>query len=442
MDRHLMSRLDDWKQSPRRKPLILNGARQVGKTWLLKEFGATRYENVAYVNFDGNPAMTSVFEAGYDIPRLLTNIQAGTGTRIVEGETLVILDEVQECPKALTSLKYFCEDAPSLHVAAAGSLLGLTVHQGTGFPVGKVNTLDLHPLTFREFMDAMGNSMLRELVDEGDPISVNSFASRLVPLLRQYYFVGGMPEAVSAFVESGVLSDARGVQQEILRNYRLDASKHLSALETEHVLAVFDSIPAHLSRENKKFIFGQIREGARARDYRSAITWLTQAGLATRVGRVTKPGVPLSAYADGSAFKLFLLDVGLLGAMAGTSERDVIGGNSLLTEFKGALAEQYVCQQLVDDCGLSPYYWSAENSRGEIDFLVQADGETYPIEVKAEENLRAKSLRAFSQANPGMQPVRFSLSGYRDEGWMRNVPLYAMGSTTLWRAQQRASVSG
>ena len=296
-----MSKLDDWKQSPRHKPLILNGARQVGKTWLLKEFGATRFENVAYVNFDGNLAMASVFEAGYDIPRLLTNIQAGTGTRIVEGETLVILDEVQECPKALTSLKYFCEDAPGLHVAAAGSLLGLTVHQGTGFPVGKVNTLDLQPLTFREFMDAMGNGMLRELVDEGDPISVNSFASRLVPLLRQYYFVGGMPEAVSAFVESGVLSDARGVQQEILRNYRLDVSRDLSASETEHVLAAFDSIPAHLSRENKKFIFGQIREGARARDYRSAITWLTQAGLATRVRRVTKPGVPLSAYADGSA---------------------------------------------------------------------------------------------------------------------------------------------
>ncbi|MBR3316719.1 MAG: AAA family ATPase [Atopobiaceae bacterium] len=201
-----MSKLNDWKQSPRRKPLILNGARQVGKTWLLNEFGATRFENVAYVNFDGNPAMASVFEAGYDIPRLLTNIQAGTGTRIVEGETLVILDEVQECPKALTSLKYFCEDAPGLHVSAAGSLLGLAVHQGTGFPVGKVNTLDLHPLTFREFMDAMGNGMLRELVDEGDPISVNSFASRLVPLLRQYCFVGGMPEAVSAFVESGVPS--------------------------------------------------------------------------------------------------------------------------------------------------------------------------------------------------------------------------------------------
>ncbi len=208
---------------------------------------------------------------------------------------------MQECPKALTSLKYFCEDVPGLHVAAAGSLLGLTVHQGTGFPVGKVNTLDLQPLTFREFMDAMGNGMLRELVDEGDPISVNSFASRLVPLLRQYYFVGGMPEAVAAFVESGVLSDARGVQQEILRNYRLDVSRHLSASETEHVLAAFDSIPVHLSRENKKFIFGQIREGARARDNRSAITWLTQAGLATRVRRVTKPGVPLSAYADGSA---------------------------------------------------------------------------------------------------------------------------------------------
>jgi hypothetical protein len=251
-----------------------------------------------------------------------------------------------------------------------------------------------------------------------------------------------MPGAVSAFVGSGVLSDARGVQREVLRNYRLDVSRHLSALEAGRALAVFGSIPAHLSRESKKFIFGRIREGACARDYRSATTWLARAGLATRVRRVAKPGAPLSAYAGGPAFRLFLLDVGLLGAMAGTSERDVIGGNGLLTEFKGALAEQYVCQQLVDDCGLSPCYWSAENSRGEVDFLVRAGGVAHPVEVKAEENLRAKSLRAFSRASPGMRPVRLSLSGYRDEGWMRNVPLYARGSTTLGRAKRRASVSG
>lgn len=432
MDRHLMARLDEWKASKKRKPLVLNGARQVGKTWLLKEFGATRFASVAYVNFDGNPAMASAFEAGFDIPRLLTAVQADTGVRIVEGETLLVFDEVQECPKALTSLKYFCEEAPGLHVAAAGSLLGLSIHQGTGFPVGKVNTLDVFPLSFREFLDATGNRMLRELLDEGDPVAVNSFAPRVIPLLRQYYYVGGMPEAVGAVVDGGTLSDAREVQLEILRNYRLDASKHLSPLEIERILAVWDSIPAHLSRENKKFIFGQIRDGARARDYRSAITWLAQTGLATRVRRVSKPGIPLSAYADDAAFKLFMLDLGLLGAMAGTDERSVIEGDRLFTEFKGAFAEQYACQQLVSDCGLTPYYWSAGNSRGEIDFLVHTEGGIHPIEVKAEENLRAKSLRSFAQANPGLKPLRFSLSAYRDEGWMRNVPLYAIGSTRMW----------
>ena len=433
MDRDLMAQLVSWKDSKRRKPLILNGARQVGKTWLLREFGATSFRSVAYVNFDGNPALAASFDAGYDIARLITDIQADSGTRVVEGETLVIFDEVQECPKALTSLKYFRENAPGLHIAAAGSLLGLTVHQGTGFPVGSVNMLDLFPLTFGEFLDATGNGMLRELVDGGDGRSLDAFSARLTPLLKQYYYVGGMPEAVSAFAEGGVLRDARDVQSEILGSYRLDISKHLSPLETEHVLSVWDSIPAHLSRENKKFVFGQIREGARARDYRSAITWLVQAGLATKVDRVTKPGVPLSAYVDGGAFKLFALDVGLLGAMSGLDERSVLSGAAVFTEFKGSLVEQYVCQQLVGACGLTPYYWSADNSRGEVDFLVQGDGATYPIEVKAEENLRAKSLRAFSERYEGVRPRRFSLSGLRDEGWMRNVPLYAMGSEALWR---------
>lgn len=411
---------------------MLNGARQVGKTWLLREFGRTRYERVAYVNFDGNPAIVSSFEAGYDLGRILSDIQVLTRTKIEAGRTLLIFDEVQECPKALTSLKYFREEMPEMHIASAGSLLGLTVHQGTGFPVGSVNMFDLHPLTFREFLDATDDLALRQMLDEGDPSRVNAFAPQLVPLLRQYYFVGGMPEAVLAFVEEGSYAAARGVQDDILRTYRLDVSKHLSGRETEHVLAVWDSIPRHLSKENKKFIFGQIRDGARARDYREAITWLVQAGLATRVSRVSKPGIPLSAYADDSAFKLFAVDIGLLGAMASVDERSVVGGNGLFTEFKGAFAEQYVCQQLVSDCELVPYYWSADNSRGEVDFLVQREGVTFPIEVKAEENLRAKSLRVFSQAHPEVRSVRLSLSGYREESWMRNVPLYAMAQMGLW----------
>ncbi len=432
MKRRLMKDLIVWKDSKRRKPLILNGARQVGKTWLLTEFGRTQFENVAYVSLDDNPGMAAQFESGYDIPRILAMIQADTGERITAGRTLIILDEIQECPKALTSLKYFCENAREYHVAAAGSLLGLTVHGGTGYPVGKVNTLDLHPLSFREFLDATGNSMLREAVDSGDQVVIDSLSAKAVPLLKQYYFVGGMPEAVEVFLDGSDFKAARDVQEEILLGYERDVSKHLSAREAEFVLAAWGSIPRQLGKENKKFIFGHIADGARARDYRSAISWLSQAGIATRVPRVSKPGVPLSAYADEPAFKLFLVDVGLLGAMSQVDSGSIVRGSEMLTEFKGSLTEQYVCQQLVSDCGLSPYYWSAENSQGEIDFLVQDRGRTYPIEVKAEENLKAKSLRAFNERYEGMNPRRFSLSGFRDQEWMRNVPLYAIGNSECW----------
>ena len=432
MERFLMDDLVGWKNSVRRKPLVLNGARQVGKTWLLMEFGARHFESVAYVNLDNNLGLASQFDVGYDLPRILLMIQAESGQRVIPGKTLVVLDEVQECPKALTSLKYFCENAPELAVVAAGSLLGITFHEGTGYPVGKVDMLDLHPLSFREFLDATGNPMLREVVDSGDKQLLGSLAAKFRELLKQYYFVGGMPEAVATFVESADLSAVRAVQEGVLFGYERDISKHLGAAGAERALSAWRSLPAHLGQENKKFVFGHIGEGARARDYRSAITWLTQAGIATRVPRVSKPGVPLSAYADESAFKLFSLDVGLLCALSRLDASSIVDGNALFTEFRGALTEQYVCQQLVSDCNLSPCYWSAENSRGEVDFLVQRGGRVYPIEVKAEENLRSKSLRAFSGRYPGTVPRRFSLSGFCDQGWMRNVPLYAIGSSGSW----------
>lgn len=432
MERFLMDDLVGWKNSVRRKPLVLNGARQVGKTWLLMEFGARHFESVAYVNLDNNLGLASQFDVGYDLPRILLMIQAESGQRVIPGKTLVVLDEVQECPKALTSLKYFCENAPELAVAAAGSLLGITFHEGTGYPVGKVDMLDLHPLSFREFLDATGNPMLREVVDSSDKQLLGSLAAKFRELLKQYYFVGGMPEAVATFVESADLSAVRAVQEGVLFGYERDISKHLGAAGAERALSAWRSLPAHLGQENKKFVFGHIGEGARARDYRSAITWLTQAGIATRVPRVSKPGVPLSAYADESAFKLFSLDVGLLCALSRLDASSIVDGNALFTEFRGALTEQYVCQQLVSDCNLSPCYWSAENSRGEVDFLVQRGGRVYPIEVKAEENLRSKSLRAFSGRYPGTVPRRFSLSGFCDQGWMRNVPLYAIGNSGSW----------
>lgn len=432
MDRTLMAKLIAWKDKPRRKPLILNGARQVGKTWLLKEFGRTRFSNVAYINLDHNAVMREQFELGYDIPRLISAFQFETSEHIAEGETLIILDEIQECPRALTSLKYFCEEAPGYAIAAAGSLLGITIHDGTGYPVGKVETLDLHPMGFTEFLLATGNGNLAKLIAIDDPVMIDSFSSKLIPLLRQYYYVGGMPEAVAAFLERGMLEDAREVQNDILRGYDRDISKHLSRTEAEHAIAAWESIPQHLGRENKKFVFGHIAKGARARNYQSGITWLEQAGLVTRVRRVTKPGLPLRSYADDSAFKLFLLDVGLLAAMAGLDKRTVIGGSSIFEEFKGALTEQYVCQQLISERGLAPYYWSAENSTGELDFLVQDGSRVAAIEVKAEENLRARSLRAFKDKHPDITALRFSMSGFREQDWMRNIPLYAACNAELW----------
>lgn len=432
MDRFLMDKLVEWKDAPRRKPLILNGARQVGKTWLLKEFGRTHFSNVAYINLDQNAAMHEQFELGFDTQRLIRAFQFETGETIQEGETLIILDEVQECPRALTSLKYFCEDAPGYVIVAAGSLLGITIHGGTGYPVGKVNTLDLCPMSFREFLVASGNSAFSDLVSSGDAPMINSFASKIIPLLRQYYYVGGMPEAVAAFLERGLLEDARAVQNQIVSDYERDVSKHLSRVEAEYAIAAWRSIPSHLSRENKKFVFGHVAQGTRARNYQSGITWLEQAGLVTRVRRISKPGLPLCPYADDSAFKLFLLDVGLLGAMAGLDKMTVVGGSAIFEEFKGALTEQYVCQQLISESGLTPYYWSAESSTGEIDFLAQDESQVFAIEVKAEENLRSKSLRAFKERNPWVNTVRFSMSGFRAQDWMCNVPLYAIASKGLW----------
>ena len=432
MDRHLMTDLVRWKESPRRKPLILNGARQVGKTWLLKEFGREHFDAVAYVSLDENPAVCDLFEQDLDPARIIRDLSILTGVAIRPLSTLIILDEIQAVPKAITSLKYFCENAPEYAVAAAGSLLGISATEGTGYPVGKVNTLDLYPLSFREFLDATGNVMLRELVDSPDTVSINAFSSKLVPLLRRYFVVGGMPAVVAGFIEGEALGSVRDMQGQILEDYLRDFAKHAPLRINSKMVEAWNSIPVHLAKENKKFIFGQVREGSRAKNYAESLTWLAQAGLIHKVPRITKPGIPLSAYNDNKSFKVFLLDVGLLGAMAGFDPTAVLDGNAAFTEFKGSLTEQYVCQQLVSDCGLSPYYWSAGNSSGEIDFLVQRSSSVYAIEVKAEENLRAKSLRAFKAAHPEIKSVRLSLSGYREQDWMRNVPLYAMSNMGLW----------
>ena len=434
MDRYLMEKLVQWKNSRRRKPLILNGARQVGKTWLLKEFGKTCFKQTAYISLDTDETARALFDGDFDIKRIIDGLSLLSGVRIEAGSTLLILDEIQSTPKAITALKYFYENGPEYAVAAAGSLLGLSATEGTGYPVGKVDTLELHPMNFREFMDATGESMLRELLDSGDVANLNAFKARASLALKRYCVVGGMPAVVDEYVATGDMDEVRCVQGQILEDYERDFSKHVPMRLYSRVREVWGSIPSHLSRENKKFIFGHIREGARAKDFEESLIWLAQAGLIVKVPRVSKAGLPLSAYDDHKAFKVFLLDVGLLGAMSGLDPVSIVEGNSVFTEFEGAMTEQFVCQQLISDCGASPFYWSAENSKGEIDFLVQQSAAICAIEVKAEENLRAKSLRAFKERNPDAHAVRFSLSGYREQEWMRNVPLYAVGVKRLWTA--------
>ena len=432
MQRALMDRIVTWKNAARRKPLILNGARQVGKTWLLKEFGRLHFESVAYVSLDNDALARSYFDSDFDTARIITSLSLELDMDIEPEKTLIVLDEVQACPKAITSLKYFCENASEYAVAAAGSLLGISATEGTGFPVGKVNMLDLHPLSFDEFLEATGNGRFAKLVASGETAMISNFSSKLEELLKQYYVVGGMPEAVNAFVAEQDVRAVRSVQREILDGYVSDFAKHIPPRLLARTMLAWESIPRHLSQENKKFVYGKVRRGSRAADFEESLAWLEQAGLIHKVRRASKPGIPLSAYCESGAFKVFMVDVGLLGAMSDLPPEAVIAGSRVFTEFKGALTEQYVCQQLISECGLTPYYWSAENSLGEIDFLVQDGGSVFAIEVKAEENLRAKSLRAFKGAHPEVAAVRFSLSGYREQEWMRNVPLYAVSRRGLW----------
>ena len=427
MYRSALTKLQTWKDKPNRKPLIIRGARQVGKTWLMKEFGRTSFANTAYINFDNNRRMRILFEDDYDLKRIITALQIESGVKITPEDTLIIFDEVQEVPQALTALKYFYENAPEYAVAAAGSLLGIAMHQGTNFPVGKVDELQLYPLSFREFLLATDNAPLVELLDHLDWPLITTFKSKYIDLLRQYYYVGGMPEAVAAYAERGDFAEVRAIQNALLAAYEQDFSKHAPNNIVPRLRMVWQSIPAQLAKENRKFIYGMLREGARAKDFEVALQWLADCGLIHRVHRVSKPGMPLKAYHDLTAFKLYLLDVGLLAAMGDIDVRTLLGGNDIFVEFKGALTEQYVLQQLIAEVGVTPYYWSSEHGTGEIDLLFQMDGAIVPLEVKAEENLRARSLRSFNEKYPGLRPVRTSMSDHRQEAWMKNWPLYAIG---------------
>ncbi len=427
MKRNAIDALYKWKSSTDRRPLIVLGARQVGKTWLMQEFARKAYSQCAYVNFEDNDMLRTLFENDFDMERIVNAIQWATGVTIDEN-TLLILDELQEARRGITALKYFYEKRPQLHVVAAGSLLGIAMHRNDSFPVGKVDFLHLYPLSFFEFLQAVGEERMVSLLTEKDWPLITTFRSKFEERLRQYYFVGGMPAAVSSFIADSDVAKVRNIQKSILEAYERDFSKHAPAAEVPRIRMVWHSIPAQLAKENKKFIYGAVKEGARAKDFELAIEWLKDAGLVHKVNRCKKAQLPLSAYEDFAAFKMFLSDIGLMGAMSNVPVQSIVQGSALFNDFKGALTEQYVLQQLKTIPALSVYYWSAENSRGEIDFLLQNEDAIVPIEVKAEENLQSKSLRAFVERHPELKGVRFSMSPYRAQTWLTNFPLYAVES--------------
>lgn len=432
MYRAAMEELRAWKAKKNRKPLIIRGARQVGKSWLMKEFGTREYEDMIYVSFDNNERMANLFEGSMNVERLIAGLELYAGRKIVPDTTLLVFDEIQETPKALTSLKYFNENAPQYQIVCAGSLLGVALHHGTSFPVGKVEFLDLHPMSFIEFLAAAGKEQYAELLNDGGFDIASAFAQDYADLLKTYYFVGGMPEAVRVFCEDKSFDEAREVQRRILDAYEQDFSKHAPGAAVPRIRMLWNSIPSQLAKENKKFIYGLVKEGARAKEYELALLWLADCGLVSKVHRVASPEIPLKAYEDLKAFKLFLNDVGLLSCMTNIHQSILLDGDRLFTEFKGALTEQYVLQQLKTLRGLDVYYWSAERSSAEVDFLVSDGREVVPVEVKAEVNLRAKSLKAFHDKYGPRLSVRTSMAGYKREEWLLNLPLWAIG--TLKRA--------
>lgn len=426
MRRAKIAELTAWKNSSSRKPLIIRGARQVGKTWLMKEFGKTQYAQTVYINFEKSKRLKALFSDDFDVQRVIVALQAETGLTINAENTLLIFDEIQEVPGALTALKYFYEDAPEYHIISAGSLLGVALHSHTSFPVGKVIFMDLFPFTFLEFLDALGENALIEMLHNDDWKLITSFKTRYIERLRQYYYVGGMPEAVLKFTENANFKEVRDIQKQILDAYEQDFSKHAPRDIIPRIRMVWNSIPAQLAKENRKFIYGIIKEGARAKDYELALSWLVDCGLVHKICRATKPAIPLKAYEDRSAFKLFLADIGLLAAMGDIDAKTLVGGNSIFSEFKGALTEQFVLQQLNSTNEYVIYYWSAERSASEVDFIVQINGIVIPVEVKAEENLQAKSLKVYVEKFKPKVSIRTSMSDFRKQDWLTNLPLYAI----------------
>ena len=428
MYRSAIKKLKEWKNKEDRKPMILMGARQVGKTWIMKEFGKNEYAKVAYISFYNNERMNDVFDMDFDINRIIMNLNIESGVSITPNDTLIILDEIQNAPKALESLKYFCEDANEYHVIAAGSLLGVAVHENVSFPVGKVDMLDLYPFSFREFLLAMDEKSLVMALDSKDFSIIDNFSDKFLFWLKNYYYIGGMPAVVDSFRRNKDYVKTRQIQKDILRQYEQDFGKHVDAKNLPRIRMVWQSIPIQLAKENKKFFFGQIKKGARSSDFEIAIQWLMDSGLIYKVNRVNEPHMPLKAYINMSAYKLFILDIGLLGALSDLPAKTILEKDEIFVEFKGALREQYVLQQLICDTQYTPYYYGTDKSTFEQDFMIQMEDMIVPIEVKAEGNVYSQSLKAYCEKYHPKKAVRFSTLKYADQGWMVNIPLYAIST--------------
>lgn len=426
MYRNAMEELYKWKEKKNKKPLVIRGARQVGKTWIMKKFGESAYKKTVYINFDNNQQMKELFDKDMKTDRIIMGLELYTGNKINPEETLLIFDEVQEVPKALTSLKYFNENAPEYQIICAGSLLGVALHEGTSFPVGKVEFMDLYPLSFSEFMRAMGKEQFVQLLKDGNFDLATTFRQDYIDLLKYYYYVGGMPEVVSNFAENMDFNEAREIQKRILMAYEQDFSKHAPNQIIPRIRMLWNSIPSQLTKENKKFVYGLIKEGSRAKEYEMSMLWLIDCGLVHKVQRVTAPNLPLKAYEDLKAFKLFMLDVGLLSCMVNLKQSVLIEGNELFKEFKGALTEQYVLQQLITLNNIDTYYWTNDRGSAEIDFLVDTGDEIVPIEVKAETNLKAKSLKSYYEKFSPEISIRTAMTDYKKEEWLLNIPLWAI----------------
>lgn len=424
MFRQAFEDLKSWRAKATRKPLILRGARQVGKTWLMREFGQNNYDNVAYFNLEMSPTVCQLFTGDLLPQRIIMGLQIESGLTIDAEKTLIIIDEIQTEPRALTALKYFTEQAPQYHIIAAGSLLGVALHAETSFPVGKVEFLDLYPLSFLEFLQAVGEEPLANLIESGDTDMINNFSQKLKEQLKLYYFVGGMPEVVKTYVETKDLIAVRTLQLAILTAYEQDFSKHAPSTIVPRIRLAWNSISSQLSKENRKFVYGIIREGARAKEYELALQWLIDCGLAHRVTQISKPHLPLKAYEEVGSFKIYLCDVGLLGAMSRLEAKTILEPNRIFTEFKGSLTEQFVLQECLATYGVPVHFWSSAGT-AELDFIFSVGDNIIPVEVKAEENLQAKSLKVFHNKYNIEPCFRLSMSNFRDDGWLINVPLYA-----------------